>query len=317
MVCRDAPRRPDDPGRGVPARPVDGCATMPSDDLGEPRSGEIVGDRMRGRPADADRRCPGERGRADPSPRELSGDDDLLVSHRRDRHPPGPEHQRLPGHEDLPARRGRQRPRQRLGLRCRLRRRGLRHPLQAEHGRDQAERQAGNAVGLGPPPPSCRLARSGRRADLRLRRGEDDRDDAAGLWVPGEGDRGLGRQPDAPQPRPVRQPAGLPDLGDRLGPADDPGSHRHHGDESPLDGRRRVPAGLPGLRRREGLRPQRRRQVRVPGRGPRRPLGPRLRGAQEDQQRADVDGPGLGRDARLHGRPPPSGRQEHEDDGRP
>ena len=94
-------------------------------------------------------------------------------------------------HQDLPERREGQRPGRRRHLRRRLDRRGLHHPLQAEHGRDHAERQARHPERLGPPSAPRRLARA-RRPDLRLRRGEDDREDAAGLRLQGRRDRRTG-----------------------------------------------------------------------------------------------------------------------------
>ena len=71
------------------------------------------------------------------------------------------------------------RPGQHRHLRRWLHRQGLRHPVQAEHGRDQAGRAAGHTERLGPAPPPRRLALAERGADLRLRRGEDDRQVAA------------------------------------------------------------------------------------------------------------------------------------------
>ena len=91
----------------------------------------------------------------------------------RDPDPPGPEPQRHRRHPDLPERgEGQRRPGRSGDLLDRLRRRGVRHPLQAEHGRDPPERQARHAERLGPAPPPRRLARAGRagRPSPRARR---------------------------------------------------------------------------------------------------------------------------------------------------
>ena len=132
-------------------------------------------------------------------------------------------------------------------LRRRLRREGLPDPLQAEHGRDQAERQDHDAGRLGPPPPPRRLAPA-RWGRARRGRGEDDRDAAAGLRDRDRRDGELGPRPHAPQPHRHSGPAGLSDLADRLGPADGARPHRHHGRPRRVHGRRQR-RRLPGLRR--------------------------------------------------------------------
>ena len=176
-------------------------------------------------------------------------------------------------------------------------------------------RQARHPERLGPAPSPRRLARSRRRPDLRLRRGEDDREDAAGLWVEHRRRRHLGPQLHDPQPRLVRGSPRLHHLGDRLGPGDEPVGVADRDHPDPLARRRRRPADLPGVRRRARLRHQRRRPVHLPRRGPVRPGGARLRGAREDQRRADLDAADRPH-ARLRRRPPAPGRLPRRPSGR-
>ena len=255
---------------------------MPSHDLGEARSGRFVRRCMHRRAGRAGRRRAGERRGADPAPGHLPGHDDLLVPDRCDRDPSRPEHQRLRHDQDLPA--------------CREVSAAPAAPTSStrapppramspassracSRSTPTARRHAGR---LGPTPPPRRLDHR-RPTDLRLGRGEDDRDDAAGYgtrsaatpnWFINQMIHSLNASRESP---------GLPDLGDRLGPGDHSGPDRHQGREHPLAGRRRIAAHLPGLRRREGLRPERRRRVTSSPTRSRPTRRSRLRGALEDQ----------------------------------
>ena len=126
-------------------------------------------------------------GRGDPSAGHLPGHDDVSVPHRCDHDLPGPEHEPLRTDEDLPERDEGQRARRHERLRSGLDGRGLRDPLQAEHGRAPPRRLDDHAERLGPAPAPRRLDRPG-RADLRLRRGEDDRDEPQGYGLKVGGD---------------------------------------------------------------------------------------------------------------------------------
>ena len=110
------------------------------------------------------------------------------------------------------------------------------------------------------------------------------------------GDADLGPQLHDPQPDRERRTARSRSPGRSTGcPRRRPARTDIHPTIRTVARRRRRAARLPGLRRRAGLRHQRRRQVHVPRRGPDRPARAGLRGAREDQQR------------RASGRCPPAG----------
>ena len=189
----------------------------------------------------ADRRHAGLRRRSGPAAGDLSGHDDLHTAGRTRSRSTRARTLNLFGHDqDLPERPEGQRPRRRQHLRPRLHRRGLRDPLQAEHGRGQAGRQAGDAERLGPAPAPRRLAvarAAVRRSPPARRRRSRRCPQGYGLKVGGDATWGLNYMIHNLTAR--RGRAGLHHLGDRLGARDHPGAHRHHPTTHPLARRRR------------------------------------------------------------------------------
>ena len=118
-----------------------------------------------------------------PERRELPGRDDLQLPHGPDHDLSGAEPEPVRGDQDLPERRAGQRPGRPRRVRRGLGRRGLRHQVQAEHGRGPPRRLADHPERLGPAPASRRLAGAGR--GLRNRRGEERVEAAPGVRLQG------------------------------------------------------------------------------------------------------------------------------------
>ena len=78
-----------------------------------------------------------------------------------------------------------------------------------------------------------------------------------------------------------------------------------------------APADLPGLRRRARLRHRRRRQVRLPRRGPDRPAAPGYEEREKISTAGDLDRARTTADPGLRRRPPASGRPLRRPPGRP
>ncbi len=143
---------------------------------------------------------------------------------------------------------------------------GLRHPLQAEHGRDH-RRGRRHAQRLRPSSPPRRLAQG--QPDVRLGRGEDRGEAPPGLRLPDRGQRRLVSQLHDPQPQRLEEDgrSSITWEIDWVPVASTSGASNRAGNDR-VAGRRRRPADLSGLRCRARLRRRRRRRVRLPRRRP-------------------------------------------------
>ena len=220
--------------------------------------------------------------------------------------------------QDLPQRRGGQRAGRHQRLRARLERRGLRHPLQAEHGRDQARTasssprasgtctcttSSGSRPAAGRPSPPARRRRSRSCPRATASRSAATRTGATQLHDP--------------QPDRDRRAPGLHHLGDRLGPETDPART----DIRPATVRWLDVAGAPQLYpvfdAERGFDPDGDGKFVFPDEVPTDPAAPGYEERAKISRLATLDRARRGRDPGLRRRPPASRRPPRRPRGRP
>ena len=261
----------------------------------------VAGARVRGA------RERGGRG-AGPHARRLRRHDDLLVPYGRDPDLSRAEHQSLRRDQDLPERAGRQRPGRHQRLRAGLEGRGLRHPLQAEHGRGPRGRHDCPRRASGTSTCTTSSGSGRRRADLRLRRGEDDGQPSAGLRDQGRRRRELEPQRHDSQPERRRAGARSTSRGRstgcrrRLRPA--PTSTRPTSSGSTSPGSRR---SIPVFDAERGFDSNGDGEYVFPDEVPTDPSVPGYEERENISHGEELDRPSRRADARLRRRPPASG----------